>query len=258
MVVRLVSILCISLFVLVGGCATPGIPGGSPDKGFVVWGFVGQGPTTAVPGRGVTLVDASGQAVQTATTDSTGKYVLAYHPPGAYVIQVGQHAIQVAIGSADQRLDIDLSNPAGVMNYAAAGAARGAQGGSGAAACPASAATAPDPAEQRDPALVGSWSRENNITSGDSFMSTRISLVVCADGSYVRQAGDTVGGGGGWSYEGGSSGDNGVRGRWRTEGNVVMVDDGSGAGWVPYARYYIEGNQLLFTFSSGSREVWKR
>jgi len=254
MLARSVLIVCFSLLVLVVGCATPGIPAGNPQRGFVVWGFVGQGPTMAAPGQAVSLVDASGRVVQTTTSDGTGKYVLAYHPPGHYVVQVGQHAMQIVIGGADQRLDIDLSNPSGQMSYAAAGA-HAQQGGAGGAACPATAPAAADPAEQRDPALVGSWSRENNITSGDSFMSTRISLVVCPDGSFVRKAGDTVGGGGGWHMEGQSS-DSGTRGRWRTEGNVVMVDDGTG--WVPYARYYVEGNQLLFTFSDGSREVWKR
>jgi hypothetical protein len=251
---RSILLVAVTLAALVVACATPGIPAGNPQKGFVVWGFLGQGPTTAVPGQAVSLVDASGRIVQTTTSDGTGKYVLAYHPPGQYVVQVGSHAMQIQIGNADQRLDIDLSNPSGQMSYAAAGL-RAQQGGAAGAACPATAPSTANPGEQRDPALVGSWSRENNITSGDAFMSTRISLLVCEDGSFVRRAGDTVGGGGGWHMEGGSS-DGGTRGRWRTEGNVVLVDDGTG--WVPYARYYVEGNQLLFTFSDGSREVWKR
>ena len=30
------------------------------------------------------------------------------------------------------------------------------------------------------------------------------------------------------------------------------------AGWAPYARYYVEGGRMLFTFGDGSRQVWTR
>jgi hypothetical protein len=73
--------------------------------------------------------------------------------------------------------------------------------------------------------------------------------------SYVRTVGETVGGGDGWSAE--SRGSESTRGQWRTEAGVVHVRSGMG-GWEPYARYYVEGAQLMLTFDNGQREVWSR
>lgn len=108
----------VSLVVFVLACATPGVAPGDAQKGFVVWGFVGHTSQSAATGTQVMLVDAAGQPVQAATTDAMGKYVFSYHRPGAYQIVVGQLAMPVTIAGADQRLDIDLSNPTGMMNYA--------------------------------------------------------------------------------------------------------------------------------------------
>lgn len=112
------SFSLISLLALALGCATAGIPAGDAQKGYVVWGFLGHGAQTPAVGQELILLDEQGQPVQRAVSDGTGKYVLAYHPPGRYSIQVGQLAMPVMVGAADQRLDIDLTNPTGVMNYA--------------------------------------------------------------------------------------------------------------------------------------------
>jgi hypothetical protein len=85
-------------------------------------------------------------------------------------------------------------------------------------------------------------------------MSTKLSLLICPDGSYLRAVGDSVGGGAGWSGE--SRGADATRGRWRTQGGIVYVN--GGAGWEAYARYYVEGSKLMLTFESGSREIWYR
>jgi len=116
MIPRRVSLLCVSVLVLVLGCATSGIPAGNREKGFVVWGFVGQGPTRAVTGRPVALRDAGGSVVQTTRTDDSGRYVLAYHHPGHYVVEVAGRTIPVEIRDADQRLDVDLRGPRGLHN----------------------------------------------------------------------------------------------------------------------------------------------
>lgn len=116
MVHRLVSILRVSVLVLVLGCISSGIPAGSPEKGYVVWGFVGQGPAYGVTNRPVTLRDAAGRVVQTTRTDDSGRYVLAYHPPGRYVVEVAGRSIAVELRDADQRLDADLRGPRGLLN----------------------------------------------------------------------------------------------------------------------------------------------
>lgn len=254
-------------------CAGPGVAPGSAERGFIVWGFVGQGTTTPAAGQQVTLVNAAGQPVQAVTSDGAGKYVFAYHGPGNYTVRVGQVAMPVMIGAEDQRLDIDLSKPTGEMSYFAGAVEEAAKNAGpitcGAAPAPTAApapgatpgaapggAPAGAPAEQRDPNLAGNWSRSETINGGSAFVATQMSLLICADGTYARKAGETVGGGAYWHYESGSGSDKVTRGRWRTEGNIVYID--SGMGWEPYARYYIEGNSLMFTFQNGNREVWSR
>lgn len=86
-------------------------------------------------------------------------------------------------------------------------------------------------------------------------MSTKLSLLICGDGSFVRTTGQSAGGGAGWSAS--SGGSESTRGRWRTQGGVIYTSGGAG-GWAPYARYYVEGAKLMFTFQNGQREVWYR
>jgi len=247
----LLSIL--SFVVLLAACARPGVAPGNAQRGFVVWGFIGHSTTSAAPGQAVTLVDAAGQPVQTATSDGTGKYVLAYHPPGNYQLRAGTLTMPVVISNADQRVDVDLSHPSGEMSYAA-GAAKEMQPPS----CPppaAAPANATNPGEERDPNLVGAWERQDNISSGDAFMSTKLSLLICEDGSFIHSVGDAVGGGGGWHGESNGAPDS-SRGRWRTDNGIVYT--AAGAGWQPHARYYLEAGKLMFTFDDGKREVWYR
>jgi len=85
-------------------------------------------------------------------------------------------------------------------------------------------------------------------------MSTKLSLLICGDGSYAHTVGDSVGGGAGWSGE--SRGSESKRGRWRTQAGIIYVN--YGAGWELYARYYVEGVKLMLTFESGQREIWYR
>ena len=240
--------------VMLGACA--GVPSGSPELGYVIWGYVGEGTTSAVSGARVDLVDQSGRTVQTETTDWAGKYTFAYHQPGEYTIVVDELRMPVAVHDEDQRLDIDLSRADGQMNYLR-GAVEDAVRDMGPPTC------APETGErrreedtaERDPALVGSWSRTDAISSGDASMATRLALLICADGSYVRTVGETVGGGAGWSAE--SGGSESTRGRWRSEGGVIYIRSTMG-GWEPYARYYVEGARLMLTFEDGQREVWSR
>lgn len=95
--------------------------------------------------------------------------------------------------------------------------------------------------EDRDPALIGHWSRNETMISGNASLVIRHHLEISADGGYAK-----------WTGQGSGA----IRGRWRTQGGVVYSAEG--AGWEPYARYFVEGGSLMLTFGDGSREVWHR
>jgi hypothetical protein len=86
-------------------------------------------------------------------------------------------------------------------------------------------------------------------------MSTQYFLTISANGTYSMRTGRSAGGGAGW---GASSGGGGAiaSGKWKTQGKVVMVSEGGP--YQPYARYYVEAQKLMFTFSNGNREIWYR
>ena len=109
---------------------------------------------------------------------------------------------------------------------------------------------------QRDPALVGSWSKTDSYTSGEFSAATQFFLTIAADGRYRYGDGKFAGGIGGVS--GTSSGGDAEIGEWKTENRIVYIRQNSQQQWQPYARYYVEGYSLMFTFANGSREIWKR
>jgi len=108
--------------------------------------------------------------------------------------------------------------------------------------------------DERDPRLTGTWTRNDTLRSGDATLVTRLVLVINPDGTFVRRAGETVGGGAGWGVSDGAS--EGTSGSWKTVGDIIHVGDGHG--WQPYARYHIEQGTLMLTLADGSRELWHR
>lgn len=109
---------------------------------------------------------------------------------------------------------------------------------------------------QRDPALVGAWSYSDTYTSGDFSGTTRLQLQVNPDGTYLYGSGGvSISGDSGYGQSGGGDV---TRGEWRTEGNIIHIKEAGSPQWTPYARYYVEGHQMLFTFGDGSRQVWTR
>jgi len=114
---------------------------------------------------------------------------------------------------------------------------------------------------ERDPRLVGNWSYTETMMSGGFSAVTQLFLQVNPDGSYAYGNGRTMAGGS--SAYGSIQGDTGYgddvsRGQWRTQGSLVYIQEAGSPQWVPYARYYVEGNRLMFTFDDGSRQVWHR
>ncbi len=109
----------VCLVVLLGCVATP--PKGDLQRGFSVWGYVGRGPTTPAAMMPVTLFDANaGRPVASAQTDPFGKYAFSGLPPGSYAVRAEKVTREAFVVDRDLRLDIDLTAPGGVMNYAAA------------------------------------------------------------------------------------------------------------------------------------------
>ena len=46
------------------------------------------------------------------------------------------------------------------------------------------------------------------------------------------------------------------RGRWKTEGNDILIDQGKG--WIRFAAYFLKGDSLLLEFGKDNRQEWKR
>lgn len=106
-----------------------------------------------------------------------------------------------------------------------------------------------------DPQLVGRWRYTETYTSGEFTAASDSFLTILPDGSYRIGEGALAAGDAGSSAV--TSGGSGEVGRWRTQGNIIYIQEG-GAGWEPYARYYIERGTLMFTFANGKRQLWDR
>ena len=92
------------------------------------------------------------------------------------------------------------------------------------------------------------------MVSGDASFVSDKHLVVRPDGTYTLSSGGAAGGNGSVSVVVGGGG--GTTGRWRVRGNIVEISEGGP--FESYARFYVEGDDLMFTFGDGSREIWSR
>jgi hypothetical protein len=108
----------------------------------------------------------------------------------------------------------------------------------------------------RDPSLVGTWSMTTSMSSGDVGFASKEYLRITADGRFQLGSGKAVAGGGGWSMGSGDGVEITAQGQWKTQGSQVHINEGGG--WQAFARYYVEGNKLMFTFGDGSRQIWYR
>jgi len=111
-------------------------------------------------------------------------------------------------------------------------------------------------AVERDPALVGSWLYTESYSSGGFTGASQTSLVIYPDGRY--EYGNSAFAGGGAGIGGSSRGGDVEVGEWKTQNRIVYTRQPGFGQWEPYARYYVEGGSMLFTFGDGSKQVWKR
>ena len=112
------------------------------------------------------------------------------------------------------------------------------------------------PAFQRDPSVVGNWSKTDSYTSGEFSAATQFFLSISADGRYRYGDGRFAGGTGGVS--GTAGGGDAEIGEWMTQNRIIYIRQHSQQQWQPYARYYVEGYSMMFTFGDGSKAIWKR
>ena len=107
---------------------------------------------------------------------------------------------------------------------------------------------------ERDSNLIGNWLYSDSYTNGDFSFTTQYRLIVNPDGTYLY--GDAKMAGGGPGVSGISEGGGYTKGQWKTQNKIIHINEGYG--WQPYAKYYVEGNSMMMTFSDGSKQVWKR
>ena len=109
-----------------------------------------------------------------------------------------------------------------------------------------------------DKRLIGRWSSQNIIVSGDASMASETLLLVRPDGTYALVRGGSVAGSSDWSFDGGP-GEGVEQGRWRTENQAlfVMAQDGN---WVSIGTYRMteDGNTLRIVDERGDWTLWSR
>lgn len=108
---------------------------------------------------------------------------------------------------------------------------------------------------QRDQNLVGGWRHTESYTSGEFSMVSEWYMNIYKNGSYTYGDGQVAGGDDGYSFDSGQDGSS-SRGEWKTENAIIYINEG--AGWQPYAGYYVAGNSLMFKFNDGSKQLWER
>jgi hypothetical protein len=192
-----------------------------------VWGFVGQDSSTPGMFMDVELVTrGNGEVVDEATTNFFGKYSFSDVSPGKYYIRVGEIQRKVLVKSKEIRLDIDLSDPKGRMDYSKTGKATDGK----APAKTSGAHTKPGGRSTTNPQLAkdiaGLWWGYSG--------STERSIGLCSDGSYFDSAESSYSGTGHDSLGNetmawGSASQSGAQGKWSIQG-----DSNSGTIHVEY------------------------
>jgi hypothetical protein len=205
-----------------------------PKEAFKVSGYVGTSSTAAAAGMNVVLIDkATGNPLDSVSTNFLGRYKFSNVKPGTYIIKCEKVTREVAVVAKDIRMDIDLSAPGGVMDYAK-GAAQQATG------------SAP-PAGPSDPALQQAMAGEYYSYTG----STERKLMLCSSGTFFDSressySGSFGTGQGGWgaASAGAGSGSYAIQGDQQS-GTITFSYKG---GKRTQARYQSTGERGCYKF----------
>jgi hypothetical protein len=162
----------------------------------------------------------------------------------------GSFPMQIQEASGQVQLQLQIPGNPMILQFGSA-AASGTSGTANPSGTPQQQETV-----ERDPALVGSWLYTESYSSGGFSGASQVSMVIYPDGRY--EYGNSAFAGGGAGIGGSSRGGDIEVGEWKTQNRVVYTRQPGVGQWEPYARYYVEGGSMLFTFGDGSKQVWKR
>ncbi len=112
-------------------------------------------------------------------------------------------------------------------------------------------------AGNRDSRLVGSYSRQEIVSTPQGSIATQMFLEIRADGTFSEVMGDTLGGGMDWSGQVGGAG-GAQTAEWSTQNGVFLVKMPGMTQWVPLARYVLQPGRLMFVYNDGSQHLWYR
>jgi len=108
-----------------------------------------------------------------------------------------------------------------------------------------------------DARLVGQWTHQDMIVSGNASFASEERLQFRADGSYAYGRGPAAAGGADWSFDGGRGNDV-EHGLWRTENGVLYVGDGARWNRVGTYAQTEDGSAMRISYDGGGRKVWVR
>jgi len=209
---------------------------------FNISGFVGTSSTSPASKVSVTLYSTeSEKVVDSVQTNFFGKYKFKDVPPGTYLVKVGKLSREVVVFKKDVRLDLDLSDEAGVMDYAKSAKAV--------------ESTADAPAGPNDAGLMQAMAAEYYSFSG----STERKVMLCPDGRYFNASESGYSGtfrdtGGYQTGAWGAAGQKSGGGRWVIQGTgqqgtiTLTAGDGSRS----QVRYQATGERGCFTFNGNT------
>ncbi len=230
---------------LLTSCAT--VPAGNAESGYAIHGFVGKNSQTAAAGTTVLLINGStGKALATDTTDFFGKFDFQGLEPDHYQLKVGEIVQDIVLTSENVRRDIDLSNPAGSMNYADVGMKELEEQAAAAASGKAAPAGPNDEALAAE--MAGTWWGYSGSTE------TKVGL--CPDGSFSDfsesgYSGTMSDGGGNQTGAWGNASQSGGQGSWVIQGTnregTISVRYNNGN--TKNIKYYLANDDGCFKFN---------
>lgn len=107
----------------------------------------------------------------------------------------------------------------------------------------------------RDQQLVGLWRFTDTYVSGSYSFATDYFIQFESNGVIIISDGRTAGGGPTSSLDTGD-GDTHA-GIWKTESKTLYTKE-QGGQWGVYAKYYVDGDSMMFTYNNGRKQVWER
>jgi hypothetical protein len=193
-------------------------------KTYNVSGFVGKSASEAAPGVIVALLRKdSGDVFGTARTNFFGKYTIKEVPPGLYVLRVEKIQRSLDVKDKSVRIDVDLSDESGVMDYAKSGVAMIQKENEAKAAAQGSTQGGPpgEPPGPSDPEMMKAIAGEYYHFSG----STEKKIMFCPDGVFSDSSesgysGKGSDGLGNQNLAWGTASQNQGSGQWAIQGNA--------------------------------------